>query len=140
MIQRFPDARTAPASALALALAILIPSVSLARETASPTAGDSQLGLASWHTPGRSRGQTRTASGRPWASQEMIAAHRSLPFGSKVRVVNLRNGRNVVVQITDRGPYARGRIIDLSQRAAVALDLISVGCGRVRLEKLPPGE
>lgn len=140
MTQRFPDALTAPASTLALALAILIPSVSLARETAGPTAANPQLGVASWHTPGRSSRQTRTASGRPWANQEMIAAHRSLPLGSRVRVVNLRNGRNVVVQITDRGPYARGRIIDLSQRAAVALDLISVGCGRVRLEKLPPGQ
>lgn len=143
MTQRFPDARMALASPLALAFAILIPSVGFARssrEAEGPTSANPQVGLASWHAPQRSSGQVRTASGRPWANQEMVAAHRSLPFGSRVRVVNLRNGRNVVVQITDRGPYSRGRIIDLSQRAAVALDLISVGSGRVRLEKLAPGE
>lgn len=140
MTQRLPGARTALASLLGLLLAILIPAVSLARETGAPSAANPQVGLASWHSPSQSSGRDRTASGRPWANQEMIAAHRSLPFGSRIRVVNLRNGRNVVVQITDRGPYARGRIIDLSQRAAVTLDLISVGCGRVRLEKLPPGQ
>lgn len=143
MTQRFPDARTALVSPLALALTILIPSVGLARsgrEAEGPTPANPQVGMASWHAPIRASSQSRTASGRRWNNQELIAAHRSLPFGSRVRVINLRNGRNVVVQITDRGPYARGRIIDLSQRAAVALDLISVGCGRVRLEQLPPDE
>lgn len=142
MTQRFPDARMVLASLLGLLLTVLFPSVSVARagreEAGEPTAAAPQFGVASWHAPGRSRGEGRTASGRPWVGQEMIAAHRSLPFGSRIRVVNLRNGRHVVVQITDRGPFARGRIIDLSRGAAVALDLVSVGCGRVRLEKLPP--
>ncbi len=133
------------ASPLALALTILIPSAALARpawQTVSigPTPANPQVGIASWHAPARSSHQARTASGRLWANGELVAAHRTLPFGSRIRVINLRNGRNVVVQITDRGPYARGRIIDLSPRAAAALDLVSAGCGRVRLEKLGAGE
>lgn len=137
-----PDARIASVSPLALALAVLLPSTGLARggsrQPDSLTTHEQmpgQVGMASWHAPGRSSSESRTASGRRWVGQDLVAAHRSLPFGSRVRVVNLRNGRNVVVQITDRGPYARGRIIDLSRSAAVALDLIDVGCGRVRLEK-----
>lgn len=131
----------APASRLALALAILIPSAGLARSPReNAAAAGSQVGVASWHAPAGLNDAARTASGRPWVHQELVAAHRTLPFGSRVRVVNLRNGRTVVVQITDRGPFTRGRIIDLSQGAAGELDLISAGCGRVRLEKLTAGE
>lgn len=126
------------ASPLALALAILIPSTSQARTKRKTTeaAASGQVGLASWHAPADASRASRTASGRPWVNQELVAAHRSLPFGSRVRVFNLNNGRNVVVQITDRGPYGRGRIIDLSRRAAVALDLFDSGGGPVKLEPL----
>jgi peptidoglycan lytic transglycosylase len=63
----------------------------------------------------------RTASGEPVAAGALTAAHRTLPFGSFVRVTNRRNGRSVVVRISDRGPFVRGRIIDLSPAAARAL-------------------
>lgn len=59
--------------------------------------------------------------------KSMTAAHRTLPFGSKVRVRNLANGREVVVRINDRGPHTRGRIIDLSHAAASELDFIKAG-------------
>lgn len=95
-----------------------------------------QYGVASWHAPfGR---ECRTASHRLWVGSEMVAAHRTLPLGSKVRVVNLSNGREVVVEITDRGPYAHGRIIDVSLRAANLLGLMQAGTARVRVEVLPP--
>ena len=64
---------------------------------------------------------TRTASGRPLRDGALTAAHKSLPFGSRVRVTNRANGRSVVVTITDRGPYVRGRIIDLTNAACRAL-------------------
>ena len=64
----------------------------------------------------------------------LIAAHLTLPFGTRVRVYNLDNGRNVIVTIVDRGPYARGRIIDVSLVAADALGMRQAGVARVRLE------
>jgi len=62
-----------------------------------------------------------TASGRSYSSGAMVAAHRTLPFGTKVRVKNPRNGRSIVVTIVDRGPFVKGRVIDLSKGAANAL-------------------
>ncbi len=88
-----------------------------------------QTGLASWH-----RGTSRTASGRRWRGEELIAAHRTLPLGSVVRVINVRNGRNAVVLITDRGPYSHGRIIDLSEAAARQIGCLEAGTASVRLE------
>lgn len=69
----------------------------------------------------------RTASGARFSNSAMTAAHRSLPFGSRVRVTNLRNGRSVVVRINDRGPWTRGRIVDLSRAAARAIGISGVG-------------
>jgi rare lipoprotein A len=60
----------------------------------------------------------RTASGERWSPNALVAAHRTLPFGTLVRVTDLRNGRSVVVRINDRGPFRRGRIIDVSPAAA----------------------
>ena len=88
-----------------------------------------QTGMASWHG-----GDSRTASGRRWKSEELIAAHRTLPLGSAVRVINTRNGREAVVLITDRGPYSRGRIIDLSVAAARQIGCLEAGTAPVRLE------
>jgi rare lipoprotein A len=65
-----------------------------------------------------------------------MAAHRTLPFGTRVQVTNLGNGRSVIVTIVDRGPFAKGRIIDLSRRAARKLDFVRDGTARVRLEVL----
>lgn len=78
----------------------------------------------------------RTASGEPYRRSELTAAHRSLPFGSRVRVSNPANGRSVVVRINDRGPFAHNRVIDLSRSAASRLGMLSQGHGRVRLELL----
>jgi rare lipoprotein A len=66
----------------------------------------------------------------------MMAAHRTLPFGTKVRVTNLKNNKCSVVEITDRGPYAHNRLIDLSHAAASALDFASAGVANVRVEVL----
>jgi peptidoglycan lytic transglycosylase len=80
----------------------------------------------------------RTASGERFSNHKMTAAHRSLPFGTRVRVTNLSNGKSVVVRITDRGPFGRdrSRIIDLSKAAARKLDFISSGWTRVTVEVL----
>ncbi len=66
----------------------------------------------------------------------LIAAHRSLPFGTQVRVVNLDNGRKAVVKIVDRGPFVRGRVIDVSTAAAVALGFRQAGVAHVRIERI----
>ena len=77
----------------------------------------------------------RTASGERTGPNGLTAAHRTLPFGTRVRVTNHRNGKSVVVRIVDRGPYGRGRIIDLSRAAAVELDMISAGTAMVSIER-----
>lgn len=84
-----------------------------------------ERGKASWYGP-RFQGR-RTASGERFDMNELTAAHRSLPFGTRVRVRNVENQRNVVVRINDRGPYVKDRIIDLSKAAAAALDLLEAG-------------
>lgn len=84
-----------------------------------------QSGKASWYGPGF-HGK-RTASGETFNTNELTAAHRTLPFGTKVKVVNKRTGRSVVVRINDRGPYAHGRVIDLSRASAKAIGIDGVG-------------
>jgi rare lipoprotein A len=81
-----------------------------------------QCGQASWYAL-----HSRTASGERMNPAAMTAAHRSLPFGSRVQVTNQRNGRSVIVRINDRGPFVRGRIIDLSKAAARRLGFVSRG-------------
>jgi rare lipoprotein A len=77
----------------------------------------------------------RTASGERTGPNGLTAAHRTLPFGTKVRVTNHHNGKTVVVRIVDRGPYGHGRIIDVSRAAAVELDMISAGTVMVSIER-----
>ncbi len=89
-------------------------------------------GRASWYGPGF-HGR-RTASGEVFNQNALTAAHRTLPFGTQVRVTNLSNNRQIIVRINDRGPFTGGRIIDLSAGAARAVGLHSVGVGTVRLE------
>jgi len=91
-------------------------------------------GIASWYGPGF-HGR-RTASGERFNQNDLTAAHRSLPFGTKVQVTNLYNGRSVVVRINDRGPYARGRILDLSAGAASLIGVRSSGVAPIRLQIL----
>lgn len=90
------------------------------------------MGLASWY--GREHHGKRTASGEFFDMEAFTAAHRSLPFGTWVRVTHLATGRAVTVRINDRGPWVGGRVIDLSRRAAHALGILGDGVARVRLE------
>ena len=75
-----------------------------------------------------------TASGERFDNEKFTAAHRTLPFGTRVRVTNLSNGRSVVVRVNDRGPFVRGLVIDLSQAAARRLEMVRAGVVPVRLQ------
>ncbi len=92
------------------------------------------VGVASWYGA-KFHGRT-TASGEPYDMNAMTAAHPSLPFGTKVRVTNLENGRGVVLRINDRGPFAKGRIIDVSRHAAEHLGFLGADLARVRVEAI----
>jgi rare lipoprotein A len=130
-----PEVR-ALALAVALATAIGCGSSAPAEQTAPRAqrgSGQVQRGKASWYG-GRFHGR-KTASGERFDKHALTAAHRKLPFGSKVRVTNLKNGRSVVVRINDRGPFGgKGRIIDVSEAAARELDMIRAGVVPVELE------
>lgn len=91
-------------------------------------------GMASWYGPGFDGNYS--ASGELFNANDLTAAHPNLPFGTLVRVVNMDNGQSVVVRINDRGPYAHGRVIDVSTAAANMIGLISSGVAPVRLEVL----
>jgi rare lipoprotein A len=91
-------------------------------------------GIASWY--GYESNGNETASGETFNQYALTAAHRTLPFGTRVRVTNLRNGRSVIVRINDRGPYISGRIIDISVGAAQAIDMYDSGLAQVQLEVL----
>ena len=94
--------------------------------------GWTEEGIASWY--GKPFHGRKTASGERYDMHELTAAHPTLPFGTRVRVKRLDNGRDVVVRITDRGPFHEGRIIDLSKRAAREIGLLEPGTARVRIE------
>jgi rare lipoprotein A len=91
-------------------------------------------GQASWYGPGFYG--NRTASGEVLRRGTLTAAHRSLPFGTKVRVTNLHNGRSAVVRINDRGPFHGHRVIDLAHGAASELGVVASGVASVKLEVL----
>jgi len=93
-----------------------------------------ETGIASWYGPdfyGK-----YTANGELYDGNKLTAAHRTLPMPVNVRVTNLENGKSIIVRVNDRGPYARGRIIDLSRRAAELLDVVQNGTARVRVTYL----
>jgi len=91
-------------------------------------------GVASWY--GVPFNGHRTSNGEIYDMNQLTAAHRTLPFGTAVRVTNLRNGKQIEVRINDRGPFVANRIIDLSLAAAQAIDLVGAGTGPVRLESV----
>lgn len=93
-----------------------------------------ETGISSWYGPGF-HGE-KTASGETYNQNELTAAHRTLQIPSLVRVTNLGNGRSVVVRVNDRGPFAKGRIIDVSGKAAKLLGMVGAGTARVKLELL----
>jgi rare lipoprotein A len=114
---------------LLLALPLTLGAV-LAKDTGRHTYVE--RGEASWYGPGF-HGQ-RTASGAQFDQGKLTAAHPELPFGTQVTVTNLENGKKVKVKINDRGPFAEGRIIDVSKEAAKKLDMVSDGSAEVRIE------
>ena len=97
-----------------------------------------EAGLASWY--GKKHQGKRTASGEVFDQKKFTAAHRSLPWGSIVKLTNLANGKSVEVRINDRGPFEKGRIIDVSRAAASVLGMVESGVARVQLELLSPLE
>ncbi|AZE46630.1 Rare lipoprotein A [Pseudomonas chlororaphis] len=96
--------------------------------------GYDKTGVASYY--GAKHHGKRTASGEPFNQHGMTAAHRELPFGTRVKVTNLNNDKSVVVRINDRGPHTRGRLIDLSRAAAQQLGMISSGTAKVRVQAI----
>lgn len=98
-------------------------------------AGPSDIGVASWY--GHPYHGRKAANGEKYDMNRLTAAHRLLPFGTRVRVYSLRNARMVEVRITDRGPFVEGRLIDLSRAAARVLGFQRAGLERVRLQVLP---
>jgi rare lipoprotein A len=93
-----------------------------------------QEGIVSWY--GAAFHNRKTASGERFDSGALTMAHRSLPFGTRVRVTNLRNGRSVVVRVNDRGPYVGHRIADLSEAAADEIGMMGRGIANARIEVL----
>lgn len=94
-----------------------------------------ETGIASWYGPGF-HGK-KTANGEIFNQYELTAAHRTLQMPSLIRVTNLENGRSLVVRVNDRGPFSRGRVLDLSERAAELLAFKNQGTARVKIEVLP---
>jgi len=113
-----------------VATLIFLPAMASARVKV----GQTQKGLASYYHD-RFQG-SRTASGERYRKGVLSAAHKTLPLGTKVRVTKLSTGKSVIVKINDRGPYAKGRVIDLSRRAARDLGIVNNGVAKVELEVL----
>ena len=101
-----------------------------------PAARYAEQGLASWYGA-RYHGR-QTASGERFDMRALTAAHRTLPFGTRVQVTNLSNGRSIVVRINDRGPFVAGRVIDLSRRGAERLGFIQQGLTEVTVQTVDP--
>jgi peptidoglycan lytic transglycosylase len=108
------------------------PTVADVPDRKPPPPEPKQIGIASWY--GDAWQGRITASGQRFDDQQLTAAHRTLPLNSRVKVTNLRTGRSVEVTITDRGPYARGRVIDLSEAAAKKLGMVKKGVAPVKIE------
>src|SRR5262245_5296799 len=126
------SARTVRSSVLVLLL-VLVGCGARAPAPGGRPAGE--RGMATWYGPRHHGGPT--ASGEGFDMRALTAAHRTLPFGTRVRVTNLKNHRAVVVRINERGPFGAGRIIDLSRAAAVEIGMIDDGVVPVTVEVVP---
>ncbi len=110
---------------------IILSAALLATLTVSaPASAGSGCGTASWYAL-----TSKTASGERMNPAKLTAAHKTLPFGTKLKVTNPKNGKSVVVRINDRGPFIRGRVLDLSKAAAQRIGIISRGHGKVCYSK-----
>lgn len=125
------ERRLACTRVLVLALGVLLLG-GCSRVAVAPTPGKPQTGMASWYGPGF-HGQ-RTSSGQIYDQHALTAAHQTLPLGTRVRVTNLDTGKSVDVDVIDRGPFAKGRVIDLSYEAARTVGMIGPGTARVRID------
>ena len=121
---------------LAAPLLLVVPAIAQDGDSDDDAVTESELatGLASYYS--RELAGNRTANGEICDPNDLTAAHRSLPFGSRVRVTNMANGQSVVVRINDRGPFARGRVIDISHAAANEIGMHRSGTARVKLTLL----
>jgi rare lipoprotein A len=115
---------------ITLLLVLFTATLSLPVFAARP--GDVQTGIASYYHD--SLHGNKTASGQVYDKTRMSAAHKTLPLGSKVRVTDMRTGKAITVRVNDRGPFVKGRIIDLSRRAARELGMIQRGVAKVKME------
>ena len=131
-----PAGQRIPALIVAVGFAAVLLAVPAQEANVPPHADTApkwtQDGKVSWYGPGFHGRQT--ANGETFDTNDMTMAHRSLAFGSKVRVTNLDNGRSIVVRVNDRGPYVGGRIADLSHAAASRLGFLEDGVVRARIE------
>ena len=103
----------------------------LKAQTIQPDWKKFQSGQASYYS--RRYNGVKTSSGKILNADSLVCAHRSLPFGTKVKVINLKNGKSVIVKVIDRGPFGKGRVIDVSYAAADSLGLIKSGVAQVEL-------
>lgn len=115
-------------------LFFVVVAVLSACSTQRTSPGTEVSGQASWY--GTYHHGKKTASGERFNQRALTAAHRTLPFGTRVKVTNSLNNKSVVVRINDRGPYSKGRIIDLSRAAAKKINMINRGVAPVRLQVL----
>jgi rare lipoprotein A len=130
---------------LSLLIVLVVPAAAFAAQPVaskparhtSETPSPAQSGIASWYGSGFVGG--KTANGETYRSGDRTAAHKFLPFNTWVKVTDQRSGRSTVVRINNRGPFIRGRIIDLSMVAAKEIGLTSKGIAPVKLEVLPDG-
>ena len=123
-------------AAMLMPLLLAVPAVAQDADGDDGVVVETELssGLASYYS--RELEGNRTANGEICDPDDLTAAHRTLPFGSKVRVTNLANGESVIVRINDRGPFGRGRVIDISHAAAKEIGMHRSGTARVRLALL----
>ncbi|WP_081657319.1 septal ring lytic transglycosylase RlpA family protein [Pseudovibrio exalbescens] len=125
---------TVAVGALALVQPVSPTLASGAAGTAKSAAASAQCGKASWYAL-----TSRTASGEMANPNGMTAAHRTLPFGTMVKVTNLRNGKSVQVRINDRGPFVKGRVIDVTKAAAAKIGFVNSGITSVKVEIVGKG-
>jgi rare lipoprotein A len=128
-----PDTRVRTTFAVFLLVVLLLQGCSgLARHESRPDlSGYRETGLASYYA--KKHQHRKTASGEPFNNNALTAAHKSLPFGTRVMVKNLNNGRSVTVRINDRGPFVRGRIIDLTRTAFSRIASLDKGVAKVEI-------
>ncbi len=114
--------------------AVLLLLSACSSQPSSSVAPNTTSGQASWY--GAKHHGKKTASGERFNQHALTAAHRPLAFGTRVKVTNIRNNKSVTVRVNDRGPYSKGRIIDLSRAAANKIDMLNSGVAPVRLQVL----